>query len=204
MKSVAEKFMARSAEAEIRLSGVQDLMEDRYPGDNKTKLKTEQKLYYASESDCNLIIPARNIRSFLCSKGRGSRSAVKALYTSRIYGPIADAVSAFVRVTPAEIPLCRNGKQLKFEGFGKNGITSYFDVPRVDNVPFPKHRPLIALPWELAFTLTILPNPTVTMDLVHRLFAEAGVPIGLGTYRGPYGGFIVSEWNVIRVGKLKG
>jgi hypothetical protein len=68
-------------------------------------------------------------------------------------------------------------------------------VARLDKgIPNPKVRPVLPLPWALQFTLTIYPNREIKEQEILNLYEEGGRAIGLGTWRGMYGKFIVSEW----------
>jgi hypothetical protein len=62
------------------------------------------------------------------------------------------------------------------------------------SIPSEKQRPLLDLPWSLAFTLELFQNADLNESILRRLFEEGGIMIGLGTYRGIYGKFIVEKW----------
>jgi len=175
----------------VSLEGVRPLLLDRYAGDNKTELLPEQKMYLDGKN--GLIMPSMNIHSFLCATN--TKSAVKMFYDPRKYKNVAAAILGFVTIEPFEIQLCRKGKQIKWEGWDKNGITLRKDVARLEKgIPNPKERPQIASPWELDFELTLWENGEITEQEVKNLFVKGGIPIGLGTYRGVFGKFIVKEW----------
>jgi hypothetical protein len=68
-------------------------------------------------------------------------------------------------------------------------------VARLDKgIPNPKERPVLPLPWELSFTLSIFPNKEIKEQEIMNLFSEGGIAIGLGTFRGVYGKFEVKKW----------
>jgi len=167
-------------------------MFDRYPGDNKTQLMPEQKLY--TKEDGTIIVPAANIQSFLCAEN--TKSAVKMFYDPRKYKRVAQALLGFVLVDPFEIPLTRDGQEIKFEGWDENGITLHNSVARLEKgVPNPKERPLIDTPWELEFQVRLFPNDEISEVEVKNLFDKGGVAIGLGTYRGVFGKFAIDKWD---------
>ena len=167
------------------------LMLDPYAGDNKTALPPEQKFYFGANG--KLIIPAINLHSMLCALN--TRSAVKMFYDPRQYKGVAAAVLGFVVLRPHEIPLMRDGKQIEFQGFGKNGITLRKDVARLQGgIPNPKQRPVIAEPWGLSFELEIFENDVISEPALRNLFVQAGAAIGIGTYRGVFGKFAVTTW----------
>ena len=58
----------------------------------------------------------------------------------------------------------------------------------------PKERPVLPLPWALKFSLTIFPNKEIKEQEIQNLFAEGGLAIGLGTFRGMFGKFEIESW----------
>jgi hypothetical protein len=62
-------------------------------------------------------------------------------------------------------------------------------------IPNPKERPMLDAPWELKFKLTLLETPELNEVLLKKLFEYGGIAIGLGTFRGVFGKFKVTEWN---------
>ena len=104
---------------------------------------------------------------------------------------------SFVAIEPFEIPFMRDGEEIQFEGFGKNGIQLDHSVARLaKGVPNPKERPYIELPWELHFELNIFPNDEFNMDQLYDVFRKGGLTVGLGTWRGVYGKFRVQNWEI--------
>jgi hypothetical protein len=51
------------------------------------------------------------------------------------------------------------------------------------------------MPWALTFTLSILPTKEIKEQELYNLIVEAGLAIGLGTYRGVFGKFEVTDWS---------
>jgi len=175
----------------VKLQGLTPIMFDRYPGDNKTELMPEQKMYFGK--DGGLIIPSANLLSFLCAVN--TRSAVRMFYDSKVSGAFAQAVLSAVLVEPFDIPLMRDGEQIEFTEFGENGINLHRAVARVKKgIPNPKERPVVELPWDVEFDMTLFPSDEVDETAVRLLFEKGGTAIGLGTYRGVYGKFEVAEW----------
>jgi hypothetical protein len=167
--------------------GVTPIMFDRYPGDNKTELDPKDKMYFKRGSK-ELVLPAVNVMSFLSAKN--TESSVKRFYDSREYKKVAGAILSNVSILPYEIPLMRDGKQIKFAGFDKNGIYLHVAVARLEKgVPNPKERPVIDLPWSLEFEVVIWENKEITEDAIRMLFERGGQAIGFGTWRGQFGKF---------------
>jgi hypothetical protein len=184
--------MDKTTERKILLTGLSDIMFDRYPGDNKTVLTPEKKFYYMPDGD-TLAMPAMNIVSFLTAQN--TDSAPKRLLDKRQYKSVASAILSFTAITPFEIPFMSNGETLKFDGFDGKKFYIHNSVARLaKGVPNPKVRPVIRLPWELAFDVSIFPNKEFTEDMLHDLFVRGGLAIGLGTFRGVFGKFKVSKW----------
>jgi len=113
---------------------------------------------------------------------------------------MAQSLLSYIAIAPFEIPITRNGKQIVFNGFDgeedkKAGIYIHRSVARLDKgIPNPKVRPVVRAPWEINFTLTIYPNDDFNEELVHQLIQKSGIAIGLGTFRGVFGKFEITQW----------
>jgi hypothetical protein len=183
---------------QVLLRGLTDIMFDRYPGDNDTKLEPWQKLYLAGETGRTICLPSANVMSFLSAQN--TDSAPKRLLDSRKYKAFAFAAGSFVTLGPRMIPFLRDGQPILFGQFkGDEDATSgvYIDrrVARLEKgIPNPKVRPVLPMPWELAFTLTLLPNKTLQEQQLLNIFTEGLLCLGLGTFRGQYGKAEVVLW----------
>ncbi len=182
---------------QVRLKGITDLMFDRYPGDNSTKLEWHQKVYLIPGTN-QLCIPAINISSFLSS--HNTTSAPKRLRDARKFKSICNACLSFTFTKPDYIPLLREGKPITMgtpseDKDTESGLYLHRSVARLDKgIPNPKERPVLPAPWELEFEFTIFPNKEIKEQEIKNLFEEGGMAIGLGTYRGVFGKFVVDKW----------
>jgi hypothetical protein len=183
---------------EVVLCGTRDIMFDRYAGDNDTKLEPWQKLYLEPGESRVIGLPAVNIMSFLSA--HNTNSAPKRLRDKRKYKDICNACLSFVEIDPQFIPFVRDAKPVVF---GKldgdvdklSGCFVHYSVARLDKgIPNPKRRIVLPLPWTLAFKLTIHPNKEIQEQEILNLFEDGGRALGLGTFRGLYGKFIVESW----------
>ena len=203
-KSKASDTRLEKITRTVELRGITDIMFDRYAGDNKTQLAWHQKIYLTPETNI-LCLPTSNIVSFLSA--HNTNSAPKRLRDARQFKKIANACLSFVVIHadsnskhPQYIPFLRDGKPIEVGEFGNerddlSGIYLDRRVARLDKgIPNPKERPVLPLPWELKFVLSILPNTEVKEQEIMNLFKEGGLAIGLGTFRGMFGKFEVSEW----------
>lgn len=99
-----------------------------------------------------------------------------------------------------DIPLMRNDEQICFNGFSDDkdeeaGISVHRCVARLEKgIPNPKIRPVVDLPWSLSFVLSLYQNPTLAEPMLRMLFEQGGIACGLGTYRGVFGKFEVTQW----------
>jgi hypothetical protein len=188
--------LSKSLQRNVTLKGITEIMFDAYPGDNKTKLTPDQKLYLMP--DKTVYLPALNIRSFLTAQN--TMSAPKMLLDSKEYKRVADALAATVSITPTKIPFLRDGVPIKFKEFVEqsdgtildksSGITVQYHVARLDKgIPNPKERPVLGLPWMLKFQLAVAPHPELSEDMIENLFTQGGLLLGLGTFRKVYGKF---------------
>lgn len=184
----------------VTLKGTTDLMFDRYPGENTTKLEPWQKLYFAPGDSKVIGIPALNIMSFLSA--HNTNSAPKRLRDKRKFKDVANAALSFAQIGPTFLPLLRSGKPIVFGKLDindvdpKSGIYVHYSVARLDKgIPNPKARPVLPTPWELAFDLTLFPNREIKEQELLNLFEEGGRALGIGTFRGVFGKFVVEKWD---------
>jgi hypothetical protein len=185
----------------ITLTGMTDIMFDRYAGDNNTKLEPNQKLYVSPIDSATIGIPAVNIMSLLSA--HNTNSAPKRLRDKRKYKDIANACLSYVSISPTFIPLMRDGKPIKFGSFDSktetdslSGCYIHRSVARLDKgIPNPKVRPVIPVPWSLTFQIQIFPNKEIKEQEILNLISEAGIAIGLGTFRGVFGKYSVTGWD---------
>lgn len=183
----------------VVLSGLSDIMFDRYAGDNNTKLDPEQKLYLDPSSVIGL--PAANIMSSLSA--HNTNSMPKRLRDVRKYKQIANACLSFVSIGPGFIPFRREGEPIKLLNYDKAKeqdlvakIYLHRSVARLDKgIPNPKIRPVLSLPWDLEFDFTLFPNSEIKEQEIINLFTDGGIAIGLGTYRGVFGKFEITSWD---------
>ena len=174
-------------------------MFDRYAGNNQTKLEPWQKLYLESGNSKVICLPALNFMSFLSA--HNTNSASKRLRDSRTFKKIANACLSFVTISPQMIPFLRDGKPIAFGQLNKeevdpmSGVYVHRAVARLDKgIPNPKVRPVLPLPWSLAFTMTIAANREIQEVEIQNLIEEGGRALGLGTFRGVFGKFVVESW----------
>jgi len=185
---------------QVELQGLADIMFDRYAGDNDTKLTAGQKLYIDPNDSVTIGLPALNIMSLLTA--HNTNSAPKRLRDKRKYKQIANACLSYVSIAPMFIPFLRNGKPVKFGDFNSedkdklSGCYVHRAVARLkDGIPNPKVRPVLPLPWTLKFKFTLLPTTEIKEQEIANLLQEAGLAIGLGTFRGVFGKFAVASWD---------
>jgi hypothetical protein len=180
----------RSIKIDVVLQGIRPIMFDRYAGDNKTQLDPIEKIYKDGKTKTKVLLPAENIFSFLTAVN--TTSAPKRLLDSREYRNVCAGFQCFVDIEQEFIQFTRNGKGLTVDNAG---LWIHHSVARLDKgIPNPKARPVLPLPWELSFTLTLLQNKEVNEDLLKKMFDDGGICIGFGTYRGRYGKFVIKQW----------
>lgn len=201
MKSIESDTQLNLIERRIVISGIRDLMFDRYAGDNNTKLAWYEKIYLKPGTNV-LTIPALNINSFFTA--HNTPSAPKRLRDKRQFKDICNAIQSFTLIESTDggayIPILRAGKPITVGTFGESrdeqsGLYLHRSVARLDKgIPNPKERPTLPLEWSLEFTLKILPNKAIKEAEIRNLLIEGGLAIGLGTYRGQFGKFKLDKW----------
>lgn len=118
---------------------------------------------------------------------------------------IANACLSFTSISgpasnPNYLPLLRDGEPIRVGKFEddrepQTGIYLHRSVARLDKgIPNPKERPVLPLPWSIEFTLDIFPNKEIKEQEIRNLVEEGGLAIGLGTFRGVFGKFIIESW----------
>jgi len=173
----------------ITLRGLTPIMFDRYSGNNKEQLAVMEKLYINGK---NLVLPSTNILSFLSAQN--TESAPQRVI-GRGYKEVCKAALSFVTIEPLDIPFTRNGKALTIDNADIKIHQSVAKIMKGKlSIPNPKERPMIELPWELSFVLTLLETPELNEVLLKKLFEKGGIAIGLGTFRGVFGKFCVESW----------
>lgn len=183
---------------QVRIQGLTDIMFDRYPGDNDTKLEPWQKLYLGGDDGRQIMLPAANIMSFLSAQN--TDSAPKRLLDSRKYKAFALACGSFVSIAPRMIHFTRDGKPItfgKFEGDVDKLSGVYIDrrVARLEKgIPNPKVRPTLPVDWSLEFELQLFPNKQIQETQLMNIFTEGLLCLGLGTFRGQFGKAEVTRW----------
>ncbi len=182
----------------VTLCGTKGIMFDRYAGDNKTQLEPHQKFYFQPGTKV-IGLPALNITSFLSA--HNTNSAPKRLRDVRQYKKIANACLSFTEIEQTFIPFTREGKPIEFGSFVDDydevsGAYIHRSVARLDKgIPNPKERPVLPAPWELSFDFTIYPNKEIKEVEILNLFEDGGRALGLGTFRGVFGKFKVTQWD---------
>ena len=182
----------------VTLCGINDIMFDRYAGDNKTQLEPYQKLYFQPGTKV-IGLPALNIMSFLSA--HNTNSAPKRLRDARQFKKIANACLSFIQIKQSFIPILRDGQPIEFGKFVDDvdpvsGMYVHRAVARLDKgIPNPKERPTLPAPWELSFDMMLYPNKEIKEVEIQNLFEDGGRALGLGTFRGVFGKFYVSQWD---------
>lgn len=177
---------------QVTLQGIRPIMFDRFMSMKETEIAPERKFYY-NGNDQELVLPSVNIHSFLSADL--TESATKRV-AGRSWKKVARAALSYVDIDPISIPFLRDGKPLTLDNSGW-----YVDerVARVKKgggliVPSSKVRPVIPLAWGLTFDLTLFPNTELNEEMLKRIFEEGGLSVGLGTFRGVFGKFVVDKW----------
>ena len=138
--NLATEIITRS----VKLVGLTDIMFDRYPGDNNTKLEPHQKLYLEPGNTRVIGIPALNI--MLTLSAHNTNSAPKRLRDKRKYKDIANAMLSFVSIREQFIPLVRDNAPIVLGKFtddkdALSGTYVHRSVARLDKgIPNPKVR----------------------------------------------------------------
>lgn len=189
------------SKSKIVLKGMTPIMFDRFISmDAKDRdAPPEQRLYLNPDGSGVIGLPTTNILSLFTAQN--TDSAPKMFLDKRKYKDFAGACSSYLTIEEPFIPFTRNGKPIVFSGLSKDercpssGVYVHRSVARLPKgLPNPKVRPVLPMPWSLAFTMTIFPNRVIDEQSVANLFVQAGLAIGLGTFRKVFGKFAIQSW----------
>jgi hypothetical protein len=173
-----------------KLRGVRPLMFDRYAGDNSTQLPVHEKMYLDNER--RLTLPAVNLFSMLCAENTKS---VCRQFFGKNGKTIGLGMASYVSITPFEIPIFDDEGPVVFTGFNSQ-VYEHRTVARLaKGVPNPKHRPVLATPWNLQFTLDYIENKYCSLENLRNALSMGGM-LGVGTFRPFFGRYEVEEFNV--------
>jgi hypothetical protein len=179
----------------VKLVGTKDLIFNKFNGIKDEDTPTIKK--FDLDEKNGLYITDNRIYTFLFDvgdsvAGRNTIGAIK-LFTGRKHKELIVYANAFIGIAPEIIPLTRNGKQIIFSKFGKDGIEE-FEIKTGKGKPQYIKRPMIKTPWEVEFELTIKENDKIEMEDVKGWFVKGGNAVGLGAWRPRYGQFIVEKF----------
>lgn len=177
----------------LELTGISDIMFDRFYGQEKDTRPPEQKFYLIEGN--KIVLPTENLYSFLFgenpqgaakTEGKKGKEYIRMGYSHVVIDP------------SDHIPFQRNNKDIIFKGFEGNEDNYYISEfsPRTKMASGPnsikqnlKKRPVLKAGWTLQFSITIIKNPLITVDKMFNWFSDGGILIGLGTYRPRFGRF---------------
>jgi len=182
--------MSKDVTRKITLIGLRDIMLDRYPGDNKTELSPEQKMYYGEDGK-TLVFPTANVFSFL---GAENTTSAAKKFGGKKWRDIAAGFLSFISIGPDAIPFTRDGKPIKFDGFGDSVYVHNAVARLAKGIPNPKKRPVIKMPWSLSFDMMILQNEYFSEELLQSYVERGGLVIGFGSFRPVFGKFKIDSW----------
>jgi hypothetical protein len=183
----------RNKRIRATLSGVTPILFDRYAGDNKTQLSFMEKVY---QENGFLVLPSLNLMSFLSAQN--TESATQRV-VGRGFKEVCKAALSYVTIEEYNIPFSRDGKPIQAN---EDTLERNIAVARIMKgklaVPNPKERPMLKTPWELSFTINLLETPSLREELLKKIFEQGGHAVGLGTFRGVFGKFRVTQWELIK------
>lgn len=180
---------------EVTLSGLSDIMFDRFIDHSKENRPPEQKLYLTKGNQ--LVLPSVNLDAFLF--GENPPGCAKKFEGKKGKEYISYGFS-HIYINPMMIPF-KNGKgePIIFNDF-KDGPFYVFEhggrhksgsLSIKDEV---KPRPVLSLPWNLSFQITLVKNDKINSTKLYNWFARGGILISIGNFRPRYGRFEISVW----------
>ena len=178
---------------QVGLEGLADICFDKFFDHSKEIRPANQKLYLAEGNI--VVLPASNIRAFLfgenpqgCAKtfeGKPSKNYIR-------WG------QGHVHIDPPLISFLDKGKPIVFDGFKKKfWILQESTRTKKSNLSVKQpiqDRPVLRLPWNLEFMITIVENPLITGIKLLNWFEKGVLMLGLANYRPRFGRFMIRKW----------
>lgn len=180
----------------VRLVGLRPIMFDRYAGDNKTKLPTEERMYLDDKQ--RLVVPALNIFSLLCAENTKSVARHGPKNEASARRQVAQGIASYVSISPDDIPLLdEKRKPITWEGKWTDKIFVHETVARVKGgIPNPKVRPTVSLPWALEFKMEYVQNDDCLLTALREAIRTGG-KLGLGTFRPFFGRYELASFEEV-------
>lgn len=182
----------------VKLSGMADIMFDRFFDHSKEKRPPEQKFYLGEGN--KVVLPATNIKEgFLFGK---KIQGCAAMYEGKQSKEYITWGQGHVFVDPQIIPfLDEKGEEIIFTNFEDKRFYVYSSAPRdaKGGKMEVTHRPVLRIPWTLIFGITVVENPRIDSLKLHNWFDKGGLQLGLANGRPAFGRFVIDEWEKVGV-----
>jgi hypothetical protein len=182
---------------EVELTGMRDILFDKFKDHSKEKRPPDQKLYLMEGN--KLVLPSENFISFLLRESKPT-GCIKA-FEGKKAGDYLRLAHSCIGITPTYMPFLNGkGKEIVFSEFGKDGFYLFeaAGVTKLSGGGVIKQevnpRPALSMPWKLRFTLTLVKNPIIDEVKLQNWIENGGIMVGLGNYRPRFGQFVVSKW----------
>lgn len=198
-KEAREEMVLQLTKIDVKLQGIAPVLFDRFTDYSQDVKPPEQKLYLGAGNV--VCMPGANItEGLLFGKEPGGAAKV---FEGKKWADYIRMGLSHVFIDPVDVPFQRNGKPviLGEQGCKDEGWEIVMKAGRTKKGSLsikqpPRPRPALLLPWELAFTITLLKNDIIDETKLLNWFTRAGLLIALGTYRPTYGRFTVANWDV--------
>jgi hypothetical protein len=179
-----------------KITGISDIMFDKFIDHSKGKRPPEQKLYLAEGN--KVVFPQDNLVSFLF--GETPAGCAKAFEGKKCKEYIRMGMSHVFIEEPLIPFFDGNDEEIVFDGF-KDNFWIHKGAPRTKSGSLSikqevKERPVLKMPWSLLFTITVVKNVIISETKLFNWFMVGGMQIAIGTYRPRWGRFEVKEWKV--------
>ena len=173
---------------DVIANGLSPLMEDRFFGQETGT--PQEKLYLSSKDGKTLIWPNANVMGFFASKS--SVSVIRLGMMGEGRDKNAAVLMGSLAIEPTEIPILSNGKPIVFEGTWTDQL--YLDTRMARPSATARvmvTRPVIDVPWSMAFVLRVVETKDVTVENVMTWLENGGLLVGFGAFRPLFGRFLV-------------
>lgn len=185
----------KKTQIEIKLSGLSDILFNRFIDHSKEQRPAEQKFYITDGN--KLVLPNLNIDAFLFGENPGGCAKTFEGKRGKEYIRIG---IGHVHISPTLIHFKDDkGKDIEFNGFDDNRFWILMQGGRTKQSTLSikqeaQPRPAMRLPWNLEFSIDVIKNGLIDGTKLYNWFCMGGLQIALGAYRPKFGRFEVARW----------
>ncbi len=156
-----------------------------------------ENLMHYEPGQPHLVWPSANIEAFFTKEKSGAINR----YEGRKGKALANKAQAKIFIDPEYPRLTSGGKPVVPNGFDGDGLDKKANMRADVDKAIVKNgfvitvRPVLLLPWEIEFDITLIPDAEISAEKLEYWLRQGGKEIGFGSYRPKFGRFTVVEFD---------